>query len=324
MDGLVAGQEGWTLDGTCGKLNITVLMGGPSSERGISLISGEAVAAALSRVGHNVRRADINPARTAALEAGDIDVVFIAMHGRFGESGQVQELCGARSLAYTGSDPHASELAMDKAAAKQAFRQAALHTPDWLVVEEYDQPEEVGKALSSMSLPVVVKPIDGGSSLDITIASSTAQRAAALEDVLDRYSRAMVEQFVHGREMTVGIVADKALPVLEIIPAGKFYDYRSKYADCGTKYVFDHGLDEKTQREMQTAALKAFRALGCRDFGRVDFILDEHQNAQLLEVNTIPGFTSHSLLPMAAAKAGISFDRLVDGIVAMAMRSSEA
>ena len=308
-----------SLPQTSGSLTVTVLMGGPSSEREISLLSGEAIAAGLERVGHTVRRQDITPADTSALGATDVDVVFIALHGEFGESGEVQELCEDRGLRYIGSGPYSSRLAMAKAAAKQAFLHVGLRTPDWIVIEEYHDPRKVARWLGELPPPVVVKPVAGGSSLDITIAKDAAARDRALEDVLDKYSRAMVERYLPGRELTVGILGDRALPVLEIVPPGEFYDYEAKYSDCGTQYVFDHGLDESLTRAVQAAALEAHQALLCRDLSRVDFILDGDDRPQVLEINTIPGFTSHSLLPMAAAHVGVSFDRLVDAIAAMAM-----
>ena len=322
MDALQQATEGPAVEipRTGGPLNITVLMGGPSRERDISLISGQAIAEALERVGHCVTRADITPTDTSALDSGGIDVVFIALHGDFGESGRVQELCENRDLPYIGSAPRPSELAMDKAAAKQLFRRAGLDTPDWIVVEEYDNPAEAAERVAAMGLPVVVKPVDGGSSVDVTIARNAAARDGAIEDLLDTYSRAMVEQFIDGRELTVGILDQHVLPVLEIIPPpGNFYDKDAKYTDCGTRYVFDHGLDAGVVRAVQADAMTAHRALECRDLSRVDFILDACGVPYVLEVNTIPGFTGHSLLPMAAAKVGISFERLADGIAAMAM-----
>lgn len=320
MDALLQATAGGSIEiaPTAGPLNITVLMGGPSNERDISLLSGEAIASALERSGHGVTRADIAPVDTRALDAPGIDVVFIALHGDFGESGQVQQLCEDRRLQYIGSSPRASELAMDKAAAKQLFRRAGLTTPDWIVVEEYDPPSETAGRVAAMGLPVVLKPLNGGSSVDVTIAPDAATRDAALAELLDTYSRAMVEQFVAGRELTVSVLGGHVLPTLEIIPPGGFYDKRAKYTDCGTRYVFDHGLDDQTVRALQGAAMQAHLELNCRDLSRVDFILDRANVPAVLEINTIPGFTSHSLLPMAAAKAGISFERMVDGIAAMA------
>ena len=304
-------------------LDITVLMGGPSSEREVSLLSGTAVADALQRRGHKVVRADISPADTAALDRDGIDVVFIALHGPFGESGDVQRLCEARRLRYTGSGPRASELGMDKAATKQAARRLGLPTPDWMIVEEFHSAAEVAGWLPQLGLPVVVKPVDGGSSVDVTIARTGGERAAAMDAVTDKYGRVLLERFVPGREVTVGILGERALPVLEIVPARGFYDYHAKYSDgAGTSYTFEHGLDEAVVRKAQADAMALFDALGCRHMARVDFIVDAAGAAWMLEINTIPGFTGHSLLPMAAARAGIGFDELTDRIARMAMEDT--
>jgi len=305
--------------GSVRPLDVTVLMGGPSSEREVSIWSGTAIADALARRSHRVTRADIIPNDTSALDRPGIDVVFIALHGEFGESGGVQAMCEARGLAYTGSPPKASEMAMDKAAAKQISKRAGVATPDWMIVESYHTPEQVTEWLPQLSPPVVLKPVDGGSSVDIVIARDEAQRDLVLGEMLDKYGRVMLEQFVRGRELTVSILGEQTLPVLEIVPSREFYDYTAKYADdAGTQYVFDHGLPDKITQAVQRDAWTVHSELGCRDMSRVDFILDENNTPQFLEINTIPGFTSHSLLPMAAAKVGISFDELCDRLVAMA------
>ncbi|MDP7636381.1 MAG: D-alanine--D-alanine ligase [Phycisphaerae bacterium] len=302
-------------------LDITVLMGGPSNERQISLLSGTAIADGLDTVGHRVTRADITPQDTSALDRKDIDVVFIALHGEFGESGEVQALCDERGLRYTGSNGRASRIGMDKAASKQLIKRTGLATPDWMIIEEFHEPDQVSEWLDELAPPVVLKPVDGGSSVDITIAADTAQRDKALEFLLDKYGRAMLERFVPGREFTVSILGSRPLPLLEIISGGDFYDYQSKYDDdAGTQYVFDHGLEGEIVKRMQADALKVHRVLGCRHLSRVDFILDLNGTSYVLELNTIPGFTIHSLLPKAAAHAGISFPELVDRIVALAVR----
>lgn len=298
-------------------LDITVLMGGPGSEREVSLMSGRAVAEALRRCGHQVTCADIRPDDTAALAREGIEMVFIALHGQFGESGQVQQLCQDRNLPYVGSDPIASALAMDKDTSKRLLRQAGLATPDWLVV---DGSRRRGvELLAAVPPPCVLKPVDGGSSVDITIARDEPTRDAALEAMLAGYGRAMIEAFIPGREMTVGILDDKPLPVVEIRPAREFYDYVAKYEDDATEYLVDPELTPAVREQLQAAGLLAHNALGCRDFSRVDFILTGAGVAQVLEVNTIPGFTSHSLLPKAAEAAGISFEQLCDRIVQLAL-----
>ena len=301
-------------------LNITVLMGGPSAEREVSLMSGRAIAAGLERKGHRVRRADILPHDPRALDREDIDVVFIALHGEYGESGDVQSLCEQRGLAYTGSGPMASKLALDKAATKQLAKQAGVSTPDWMIIEEFHSPRQYRPWLAELPPPVVVKPVNGGSSVDITIARTPEQRDQAMEELIDDYGRVMLERFVAGRELTVGILGEEALPALEIVPSREFYDYEAKYADgSGTRYVFDHGLPADAVEAAEAAALRVHRTLGCRDMSRVDFILNGSAVPQLLEINTIPGFTAHSLLPMAAARVGIGFDELVDRIARMAL-----
>ncbi len=300
-------------------LDILVLMGGPSDEREVSLASGTAIADALTLRGHNVRRADIGPLHTEALDAEGIDVVFIALHGEFGEDGQIQRLCEQRGLAYVGSPPHASELALDKAASKQVYRKVGIDTPEWVVVEEFDRPTKQAALIDRVGLPCVLKPVAGGSSIDITIARSADERHSALEYLLDKYTRAMVEQYVEGREFTVGVIDTRALPVMEIRSRRDFYDYTAKYSDDATEYIADHGLDDASVKAMQNAALGAHGALGCRDLSRSDFLTDNDGRCWMIEINTIPGFTSHSLLPKAAAVAGIDFATLCEMLVKMAV-----
>ncbi len=300
-------------------LSVLVLMGGPSTERAVSLISGEMVAKALESRGHKVRRSDIHPEDLSAFEGTRVDVVFIAMHGAFGEDGQVQRLCEQRGLPYVGSGPQASALAMDKVAAKMAYRAGGLTTPDWAVLSEKDSSKERKASVSRIGLPCAVKPIDGGSSVDVTLATEAAQRDEAIEKLLAKYGRAMIEPLIRGREFTVGVLGEKALPPLEIKPKHAFYDYDAKYLADDTEYSFDHGLDDKTVEALKSAAADAHRVLGCRDMSRSDFILDDSGTAWLLETNTIPGFTSHSLLPKSAARIGYEFPRLCETLLKMAL-----
>lgn len=296
-------------------LDITVLMGGPGSERAVSIMSGQAVADALERCGHRVTTADISPADTSALDREGIDVVFIALHGSFGEDGQVQRLCRQRGLVYVGSGPESSALAMDKDASKRLFSRAGLDTPEWVVIERSDSSAQGGE----LPLPCVIKPVNGGSSVDVTIARDEATRNAAVENLLTADGRVMVEAFIPGKEMTVSVLDDKALPVIEIRPAREFYDYVAKYEDDATQYIFDTHLPPAIEQQLQASALTAHKALGCNDFSRADFILAADGTPWLMEVNTIPGFTSHSLLPKAAAASGISFEQLCERIVRLAL-----
>ena len=305
--------------------DVTVLMGGPSSERDVSLLSGRAIADALRRLGHRVTETDISPSAASALDGGAIDAVFIALHGEFGESGEVQDLCEARGLAYTGSGPRASRVAMDKVAAKEVFQREGLFTPAWVVLEAAHSAPRRAELLAGVAGPVVLKPIDGGSSVDVIIARDEPTRDRALNDLLPKYGRILVERFIQGRELTVGVLGDRTLPALEIIPSREFYDYTAKYADgSGTRYSFDLGLSPELAGRIQADAWTAFRSIGCRDMGRVDFILDSQNVPWALEVNTIPGFTGHSLLPMAAARAGVPFDQLVGRILEFALARSRA
>lgn len=315
-----AGRKAIAVNKSKRVLDITVLMGGPSTEREVSLISGAAVAGSLVRNGHKVTTADISPEDLSALDRRGIDVVFIALHGDFGESGQVQRLCQQRGLTYVGSGPEASEMAIDKVASKERFRCAGLPTPGWVVIEQGSDAEQRNKAMAGFGLPCVLKPIDGGSSVDVTIARDAATACKAMEHLLSTYGRGLVEQYVAGREFTVGILDGAALPVIEIKTTREFYDYFAKYQDDATQYIVNPPLPAEAAARMSCAAQAASAALGCRDFCRVDFLMGADNTPYVLEINTIPGFTGHSLLPKAAAAAGIDFDQLTERIVRMALR----
>ncbi len=300
--------------------DITVLMGGISGEREVSLLSGAAVADALEQAGHRVTRSDITPLNTSALDRKGMDLAFIVLHGNFGESGEVQQLCEEKRIRYTGSSPRASRLGMDKAAAKQVFKRQGIETPDWMIIEKFHTPDDVSRWLTEIDPPLVVKPVDGGSSLDVYICNDIASRDAALDNLIDTYDRAMLERFVPGREITVGILGQQTLPIIEILPTHKFYDYEAKYSDdAGTRYLVNPPLSAVAEQRLREQALHAHNALGCEDISRVDFILDRDDQPYVLEINTIPGFTTHSLVPMAARAAGIEMPALCDRIVRMAM-----
>jgi D-alanine-D-alanine ligase len=297
------------------QLQITVLSGGPSAEREVSLKSGHAVAAALEGLGHQVRIADIAPDSLEAL-AIPADVVFIALHGPFGEDGQLQRILESRGIRYTGSGPEASALAMDKAAAKCRFMESEVPTPRFEVVTA----DRIAAAVRDWRAPAVVKPVADGSSVDTTI----VRYAGCLGDVLARmtakYGRCLVEQYIAGPELTVSILRDEALPPIQIRTRREFYNYEAKYLDEDTEYLFDIDLPAPTLRLVQALSVRAAQALGCRDFCRVDWMVDvtTHQ-PYCLEINTIPGFTDHSLLPKAARQAGMSFAMLCQRIVESAL-----
>lgn len=294
-------------------LRVTVLRGGPSAEREISLASGAAVARACRRLGYRVTEADIRPEDLTALDR-PADVVFPVLHGPFGEDGQLQAILDARGLRYVGSDAAASRLAMDKDATKQRWVAEGLPTAPWVTVDA-----TTGQGLpKELAPPLVLKPVAEGSSIGVVFADSAQELKPALAKAVRHYGRVLVERKLVGPELTVGILGDEALPIIQIEPNAGFFDYEAKYQRDDTAFLFEPDIDELIYGLIQELALAAFRTLGCRDLGRVDLIVDEHEGPQLLEINTIPGFTDHSLLPKAAAQAGIDFEQLVEQLVAMA------
>lgn len=297
------------------KLRITVLAGGPSAEREVSLKSGKAVARALESTGHSVQLADINPDSLDALEIPS-DMVFIALHGAFGEDGQVQRLLEQREIRYCGCDARASALAMDKAAAKCRFVEAGVPTPRFEVVT----PQRVNRVLVGWQVPVVLKPTNQGSSVGCHIVQATEQLEPTLRSLMGRHDRCLIEQYIKGFELTVGILGETALPPIQIRTKREFYDYQAKYIDDDTEYLFDIDLPARLLEEIQALSVKAHQALDCREFSRVDWMVDEKTlQPYVLEINTIPGFTDHSLLPKAAQRIGLSFADLCRRIVDLTM-----
>lgn len=294
-------------------LRITVLAGGPSAEREVSLDSGRAVAEALRRRGHAVHLADIRPDDLTALDH-PADVVFPALHGPFGEDGQVQRIMEQRGIRFVGSDSRASALAMDKVAAKKVAAGLGVLTAEYEVLSSGQAP--------TLSVPVVVKPVDQGSSVGTTIVKHAADLPAVITAVCGEFGRALVERFIPGDELTVGVIDGRALPPICIRAKRGFYDYEAKYRDARTEYLFDAGLAPETLARAAEQSVRVFGALGCRHLGRADWIVDADGRAWFLELNTIPGFTSHSLTPMAAARAGIPFDELVERLVLLALEDA--
>ncbi|MEE8170077.1 MAG: D-alanine--D-alanine ligase [Phycisphaerae bacterium] len=297
------------------KRRVTVLCGGPSREHNVSLQSGRAIGDALAERGHGVRLEDVAPNRLGALDH-PADVVFVALHGAFGEDGQIQAILEKRGIAYTGSGPAASSLAIHKADAKRRLLEAGLPTPRFDVVG----PAAVTTAAQDWPLPVVVKPVSEGSSICCHIVRTRAALTPALNEVTAAYGEALVEAFVPGLEITVGILEDKPLPPIQIRSRSTFYDYHAKYEAADTEYAFEIDLPASLLAELGDMSLAAHRALGCRDFSRVDWRVDPGSRQPfILEVNTIPGFTSHSLLPMAVERIGLPMPRLCERIVELAV-----
>ncbi|HKJ70410.1 MAG TPA: D-alanine--D-alanine ligase [Gammaproteobacteria bacterium] len=293
---------------------VAVLLGGPSAERAISLDSGEAVAAALERRGHAVARIDAGRDLPQRLHEVAAERAWVALHGPFGEDGVVQGCLETLGIPYTGSGVLGSALAMDKLRSKQVWQAAAIPTPP--VVDLSSEPAETVGA--RLGWPVMVKPAASGSSLGMARADDAAGLAEAHRAAAAYDHSVLAEAWVDGAEVTVGVLDGEPLPVLRLKTARGFYDYTAKYdSAAGTEYLHPTGLGEAVESYCQRLALAAFGALDCRGWGRVDLMVAE-SGAQVIEVNTIPGMTEHSLVPKAAAHAGIGFDDLVEGILATA------
>jgi D-alanine-D-alanine ligase len=293
-------------------------MGGVSRERDISIESGKCVAEALKQAGVNVVVADVKPDKLSILEDNGIDVFFIALHGRWGEDGTLQEILESKGLVYTFSPPQASHLAFDKWESKKYFTAAGVPTPDAILFDP-NKDAEIEDCIRRLGLKYVIKPLREGSTIGISIADNAKQAVTAARKCASEFGDCMIEEFVPGREITVGVLGKDALPILEIRARGGFYDYQAKYLDDKTEYLFDT-IDNPTLADrIQKSAIDCFNALGCRGAARVDFIIGDEDIPYVLEINTIPGMTNHSLLPKAAAKAGIPMSRLCLMIVEMAI-----
>jgi D-alanine-D-alanine ligase len=287
--------------------HIAVLMGGPGSEREVSLASGRAVLKALQGLGLNATGVDVT-GTTIDLPVGT-DLAFNVIHGTFGEDGQLQKILEDMGVPYTGAGVHSSCKAFDKNLAKAAFIAAGVPTPRAEIIDVSN-----GPSLPSFAAPFVVKPPREGSSVGVHIVRDPSKAEAAMADAAKYGNDILVEEFIEGMELTVAILNDEALPVVHIIPPEGEYDFSSKYpwlsGSKGSQYVCPAGLDEETTRIVQQAALAAHRALGIEIYSRVDVLLDSQNRPYVLEANTIPGMTETSLLPKAAAAAGIGFPDL--------------
>ena len=304
-----------------GGLKVAVLMGAVGAEREISLQSGKCIADALKKAELlEVVEQDYQPKRPEILDDKSIDVFFLAFHGEFGEGGDMQEICEKKKLVFTGCDSKTSRLAFDKMACKKTLKQAKVPVPDAIEIKGDGQLGAVDSKLKMMGNKFVIKPVRQGSSVGIEIVEGLEEAKNAAKRCLADFGDCIIEEFVAGREITVGILDGTALPVIEIKTAHQFYDYDAKYNDDTTQYLFDTIAEKGTLRRINDVALKSFNTLGCRDFGRVDMILGTDNIPYVIEINTIPGFTTHSLLPKAAAKAGIDISQLCLRIIKAALR----
>jgi len=294
------------------KLNITVLLGGPSAEREVSLKSGAAAAAALRSLGYEV--AELDPVDPSWSLRDKTDVAFLALHGTYGEDGTVQQRLEELGVPYTGCGVDASRVAFDKVLTKQRCVEAGVPTAQWLVVDGPGAGWPLG-----WQPPLVLKPVRQGSSVGLQFVERVADWSEALAEALRHDSQVLVEERILGRETTVAILAGQALPVVEVRPKQGAYDYRNKYTAGATEYFCPAPFDVATTARLQDAGLGAFRAIGGRDYGRVDVMVRANGEPVVLEVNTLPGMTETSLLPKAAAAAGISYAELCRRMVGLAL-----
>lgn len=291
-------------------MRISVLDGGISAEREVSLRTGAAVVVALRGLGHEVTEVVVE-SKDFRLPAG-CEVAFIALHGTFGEDGEVQRILEGRGVPYTGCGPASSARAFDKLASKRAFVAAGVPTPEFAVCGP-------GTDRPPIAPPLVVKPPRQGSSVGVTRVTDASRWRDALDEALRFDDPVLVEKMIVGRELTVGILGDEALPVVEIVPHEGFYDYANKYTAGRTEYQCPASLPGGATGRVQAAALAAHRSLGCEVYSRVDVLLDADGAPSVLEVNTIPGMTETSLLPKAAAASGIPFGDLCERILGLSL-----
>jgi D-alanine-D-alanine ligase len=298
---------------------IAVLMGGPSAEREVSLATGRGISKALRLLGADVIDVDVRDAKFELPR--DVEFAFIALHGTFGEDGQVQQILEERGVAYTGEGVKGSQLAFDKIRSKEKFREHGVRTPEWETIGAHQRP--------SMQLPIVVKAPRQGSTVGVCIVKKTEELEPAITEATKYDQELLIETFVPGRELTIGILGDQALPILEIIPKGGFYDFTNKYpflnpqAGGAAQHICPASIESEKTKEIQELALSAFRALGLRVYSRVDVILSRTGEPFVLEINTIPGMTEASLLPEAAAAAGISYVDLCQRVIALSRARTE-
>ncbi|GAD01017.1 D-alanine--D-alanine ligase [Agarivorans albus] len=298
---------------------VAVLYGGDSAEREVSLKSGSAVLAGLLRAGINAEGVDTKGFDLNLLKQKKYSHVFIALHGRGGEDGTLQGALEYLGLPYTGSRVLGSALAMDKIRCKQIWQNIGLPTAAYAIVERDNyKPDEAASILAKLSGEVIVKPALEGSSIGMAKANSVEELQEAIENAFEYDSRVLIEQWITGAEYTVSIVGGTVMPSIRMQTPHSFYDYSAKYQSSSTEYFCPSGLTEAQESQLADIALKAFKSVDCEGWGRVDFMADQQGNWYLLEVNTSPGMTEKSLVPMAAKQHGLSFDQLVVSILDLA------
>lgn len=328
------------------KPKVALILGGTSPEREVSKSSGFSIFKALTSLGYETKL--IDPAygsrQPKAIEKffsgkdfteisnenyvkavnsklfDDVDIAFLALHGKWGEDGTIQSLLEFRGIKYTGSNILSSAISMDKIMSKILFRHYEINTPEWIAVQKKDKIKDVNEKIkSSFGFPCVVKPNDQGSTVGLTICKSETELPKAIREAGKLSNKVLIEEYVGGHEITVAILDNKALPVLEIKPKHGVYDYECKYTSGMSEYIVPAEIPEWVKAELQSQSIKAFSTLGCSVYGRIDFRVSNDYKIYCLEANTLPGMTSTSLVPKMAKAAGISFEKLIDKIIKLSL-----
>ena len=287
---------------------ILVLMGGWSNEREISLISGESVFNSLITSGLDVIKLDLNKDNISKVKELNPDRIFIVLHGKGGEDGEIQLHLENLGIPYTGSGSESSKVCMNKRTTKKILLENNIQTPNYIKISKSTNIEDIE---NSFQYPFVIKPTSEGSSIGVYVVEDRVSCKEAINENIKISNDVIVEEYISGKEYTVGIVDNNALPVIKLIPPGKFYDFEAKYNSKETKYICPSGLDQNTEEEIKKLSLNCFNLLNCRGWGRVDLIIDEKNKPWIIELNTVPGMTEHSLVPMAANYRNINFNELV-------------
>jgi len=291
---------------------IAVLMGGQSSERKISLRTGQAILKALQEKGYQAFPIDVGSDIAFRLKEEKVDIAFIALHGRLGEDGTIQGLLEVMGIPYTGSGVMASALSMNKVMSKKVFGFHEIPTPEFCYCDVAALKGKKIDKCCTIGFPMVVKPVEEGSTIGITIVRKKNELAGAVKKASAFGDTLLFERFIRGREVTVGVLDGRPLPVIEIAPREGFYDYHAKYTKGFTEYILPARLKKRNYARVQELGVKAYQALGCEGAARVDFMVDEEERPYCLEVNTVPGMTETSLIPKAAKAVGIDFNELVE------------
>ncbi len=307
-------------------INVLVLMGGLSEEREVSLRSGAGVYDALKKVGYQARTLDLSRENLGKIKDISPDVVFIALHGKYGEDGTVQGYLDILGIPYTGSGVETSAICMNKGTTKKVFRYEGIPTADFVIINKYkyrrNQPN-VNEIVSELGLPLVVKAATQGSSIGVYIVKTPEELESAIEEAFKYDQEVVIEKFVEGPQLTVSIIGNEdpqVLPIIEITAANEFYDYEAKYTPGMCEHIIPARVSESVYNKVLEISKKVYTSFKCRGYARVDFMIDKDENPYVLEINTIPGMTAMSLVPDAARAAGISYEELVDRIVCLALQ----